>query len=602
MRAASAGSRTRTSTAKTTPRMPDASGIRPAPLGRTPKVFLAATLLVVVVLGVTFGLTSLQAHRTADESIRRALVGRRRGVQAFLAGRTAAFAGMSGVSLQVPQFRERLLKRSRGDVLDQAEEYRHLLGASWVLVTTDRGLLVARTDYPEEFDIDLSRGALIAQALSGEQAGPRRRYRRLAPAGGGLGGRGSVRAGGWGTPDRSRGTDPLGRRQRVRRLRLVSVAGRRARGIPGAAAHHCGCGRARHRAGAGNRLRAGAADRGSGAPARPGDAPHTGRRLQRRHRRDVGRRDRRAVASVQEPRGGPEGEGGAGGVHDGGLPRRAHPPDRGHVGPRRAAAQQRVRQPLRREGSPGHGRHGRRVPRVRPRAAGAGGDQDAAPGDPRGRQRRAGSLQAGDPPRAQDLPPQRGPHLRPGRGERDVLPHHGVRRGTSLNQLISSRGRLPIPVTLTVGKQLCRALEVAHEQGIIHRDIKPQNIVVEPSGFLKVMDFGIARLASAPQGKGLTQEGASIGTPDYMSPEQLLGMELDARSDLYAAGVVLFECVTGRVPFDGESVYAVVAKHLEAPAPDPRKFNAEVPEALSQVILKAMAEEREDRYQTAAER
>src|SRR5437773_10098387 len=171
MRAASAGSHTRTSTAKTTRRMPDASGIRPARLGLTAKVFLAATLLVVVVLGVTFGLTSLQAHRTADESIRRALVGRRRGVQAFLAGRTAAFAGMSGVSLQVPQFRERLLKRSRSDVLDQAEEYRHLLGASWVLVTTDRGLLVARTDYPEEFDIDLSRGALIAQALSREQAG-----------------------------------------------------------------------------------------------------------------------------------------------------------------------------------------------------------------------------------------------------------------------------------------------------------------------------------------------------------------------------------------------------------------------------------------------
>src|SRR5213083_588980 len=146
MRAASAGSPTRTSTAKTTLRMPDASGIRPARLGLTAKVFLAATLLVVVVLGLTFGLTSLQAHRTA------------------------AFAGMSGVSLQVPQFRERLLQRSRGDVLDQAEEYRHLLGASWVLVTNERGLLVARTDYPAEFDIDLSRGALIARALAGEQA------------------------------------------------------------------------------------------------------------------------------------------------------------------------------------------------------------------------------------------------------------------------------------------------------------------------------------------------------------------------------------------------------------------------------------------------
>jgi hypothetical protein len=138
--------------------------------GLAAKIFLAATLLVVVVLGVTFGLTSLAAHRIANESIRRALVGQSRGVQAFLARRTTAFAGMSSVSAQVPQFRERLLQRSRGEVLDQAEEYQHRLGASWVLVTDDRGLLVARTDSPAEFDIDLSRGALIARALAGEQA------------------------------------------------------------------------------------------------------------------------------------------------------------------------------------------------------------------------------------------------------------------------------------------------------------------------------------------------------------------------------------------------------------------------------------------------
>ena len=112
--------------------------------------------------------------------------------------------------------------------------------------------------------------------------------------------------------------------------------------------------------------------------------------------------------------------------------------------------------------------------------------------------------------------------------------------GTSLKALIESRGRLPAPVTLTIGKQLCRALEVAHEQGVIHRDIKPQNIVVGPGGFLKVMDFGIARLANPPKGKGLTQAGMAIGTPDYMSPEQLSGMELDPRSDLYSTGVVLF--------------------------------------------------------------
>jgi serine/threonine-protein kinase len=173
--------------------------------------------------------------------------------------------------------------------------------------------------------------------------------------------------------------------------------------------------------------------------------------------------------------------------------------------------------------------------------------------------------------------------------------------GTSLKQLIASRGKLPIPVTLTIGKQLCRALEVAHAEGVIHRDIKPQNMVVEPNGFLKVMDFGIARLANPPQGKGLTEAGMSIGTPDYMSPEQLSGSELDARSDLYAAGVVLFECVTGRVPFEAETTWALVAKHLEEEAPDPRTLNGAVPEGLARLILRAMAKAPPDRYQSAAE-
>jgi len=173
--------------------------------------------------------------------------------------------------------------------------------------------------------------------------------------------------------------------------------------------------------------------------------------------------------------------------------------------------------------------------------------------------------------------------------------------GTSLKQLIVTRGKLPVAVTLTVGKQLCRALEVAHAEGVIHRDIKPQNIVVEPSGFLKVMDFGIARLANPPQGKGLTEAGTSIGTPDYMSPEQLSGAELDPRSDLYAAGVVLFECLTGRVPFEAETTWALVAKHLEEEPPDPRRFNADVPPALAAVIMKAMAKNPADRYATASD-
>jgi len=135
--------------------MPDASATRPARLSLGAKIFIAATLSVAGVLGVTLGLTSVQAERTADESIRRGLGGVRHGVQAFLAGRTATFAGMSAVSAEVPQFRERLLKASeRGNVLDQAEEHRRLLGAAWVLITDEHGVLVARTDYPTEYDID----------------------------------------------------------------------------------------------------------------------------------------------------------------------------------------------------------------------------------------------------------------------------------------------------------------------------------------------------------------------------------------------------------------------------------------------------------------
>src|SRR5205085_6637835 len=116
--------------------------------------------------------------------------------------------------------------------------------------------------------------------------------------------------------------------------------------------------------------------------------------------------------------------------------------------------------------------------------------------------------------------------------------------GKSLKDLIISRGRLPASVTVPIAKQLMRALEVAHEAGVIHRDIKPQNMVVEGDGVLKVMDFGIARMATRPADSGHTQAGMIVGTPEYMAPEQLLGDELDARADLYATGAVLYECLT----------------------------------------------------------
>jgi eukaryotic-like serine/threonine-protein kinase len=177
--------------------------------------------------------------------------------------------------------------------------------------------------------------------------------------------------------------------------------------------------------------------------------------------------------------------------------------------------------------------------------------------------------------------------------------------GTSLEKLIAKRGRLPVNVTLPIGKQLLRALEVAHEAGVIHRDIKPQNMVVDGSGFLKVMDFGIARLAEGPKrdgkAKGLTLAGSVLGTPDYMSPEQLMGEELDARSDLYAAGAVLFECVTGETVFQAPTVMALVAMHIESAPRDPRLLNPEVPDSLALVISKALAKRREDRWVSAAE-
>lgn len=173
--------------------------------------------------------------------------------------------------------------------------------------------------------------------------------------------------------------------------------------------------------------------------------------------------------------------------------------------------------------------------------------------------------------------------------------------GTSLKQLIATRGRLPVPVTVTIGKQLCRALEVAHEQGVIHRDVKPQNLVVEPNGLLKVMDFGIARVATPDRERGLTEAGVSIGTLGYMSPEQLQGVEVDARTDLYSAGVVLFECLTGSLPFDADTPWTLIAKQLEEPVPDVRKLSAEVPEALAAVITRALAKQRDQRFQTAAE-
>lgn len=171
--------------------------------------------------------------------------------------------------------------------------------------------------------------------------------------------------------------------------------------------------------------------------------------------------------------------------------------------------------------------------------------------------------------------------------------------GKSLRDLIKARGRLPVAVALSVGKQLARALEIAHEQGVVHRDIKPHNMVVGADGVLKVMDFGIARLARQPQESGVTQAGMVVGTPEYMAPEQLAGKEIDGRVDLYATGCVLYECLTGKPPITADTPYELVAKLIEDVPVSVRSINPEVPVELDQLISQLLSKEPGDRPASA---
>lgn len=171
--------------------------------------------------------------------------------------------------------------------------------------------------------------------------------------------------------------------------------------------------------------------------------------------------------------------------------------------------------------------------------------------------------------------------------------------GTPLNELIAAKGKLPADVTVGIGKQLCRALRVAHETGVIHRDIKPANLALDPSGYLKVMDFGIARLADTPTQPGLTVAGVVVGTPDYMAPEQFLGETIDGRTDLYAAGAVLFECLVGRGPFSAPTLTGHIARRLERPAPDPRSTDPTIPEPLAGIVRTALAPRMDERFPDA---
>jgi serine/threonine-protein kinase len=171
--------------------------------------------------------------------------------------------------------------------------------------------------------------------------------------------------------------------------------------------------------------------------------------------------------------------------------------------------------------------------------------------------------------------------------------------GTSLYDLIQKKGKLPPAAAITIGKQLARALEVAHEQGVIHRDIKPQNLVVQPDGVLKVMDFGIARLTERKQ--GMTRTGMVVGTPEYMAPEQLLGDEIDARADIYSAGIVLYECLTGTRPWVADSATVLIGKMMSEPPRPPIEVNPEISPELSALIVRTIARDRNERPASAGE-
>ena len=667
--------------------MPGSSATKPA-FGLTAKIFLASTLLVVAVLGVTFGLTSIQANRTADASIHRALLATRRAVDDYLAARTRTLSRASTVATDVPQYRQRLLnQRDRAEALDQADDVRGLIGAAWVLVTNSEGILIARTDYREQYDRDLSVAPLVANALSGDQT-----------------------SGAWlddvqgtmfiaiGTPLRDRPTAaPLGAliatyqiddslAQAIRQTtnsdvvffsldtlnrpvvvgstvpaQEIGPALRSAVSAESLAADTGGAGMAlaasmggQHLIGLAGAIRSPGGDvRGGFVALRSREAELAAFNALRRtmlfaiglgivlalifafvQARQISGPVRRLALATRQ-------------VQDGDYSVTIDVKSKDEIGVLSQAFKSLVEDLKEKAALVDYMMAASGAAATQPIASVPTVVRDAAGGQLRpgavfaGRYEVKEILGAGgmgvvyrafdrelqEPIAIKTLKPEAmaGGTVALDRFKQEIrlarrIAHRNVVRtydlgevngmyyltmeyveGTSLKQLIASRGRLPVAVTLTVGKQLCRALEVAHAEGIIHRDIKPQNIVVDPSGFLKVMDFGIARLANPPKGKGLTEAGLSIGTPEYMSPEQLSGADLDPRSDLYSAGVVLFECLTGRVPFEADTTWALVAKHLEEEPPNPRTLNADVPEALAMVILKAMAKDRERRFATASE-
>jgi len=170
--------------------------------------------------------------------------------------------------------------------------------------------------------------------------------------------------------------------------------------------------------------------------------------------------------------------------------------------------------------------------------------------------------------------------------------------GEDLKSFLRRSKQLALVTAISIAKQICEGLTEAHRMGVVHRDLKPGNIMIDKEGNARIMDFGIAR---SPDRKGITGEGMMIGTPEYMSPEQVEGKEVDQRSDIYSLGIILYEMVTGRVPFEGDTPFSVSLKQKSEAPRNPKELNIQIPDPFSEAIKKCLAKNRDDRFQTVEE-
>ncbi|WP_084125099.1 Stk1 family PASTA domain-containing Ser/Thr kinase [Demequina sp. NBRC 110054] len=193
-------------------------------------------------------------------------------------------------------------------------------------------------------------------------------------------------------------------------------------------------------------------------------------------------------------------------------------------------------------------------------------------------------------------------HIQSETGQPQAVPYIVMEyvEGHTVRDILQGDVAAPIDEAVEITSGVLTALDYAHHAGLVHRDIKPANVMLTPTGAVKVMDFGIAR-ALADAGQTMTQTSAVVGTAQYLSPEQARGENVDARSDLYSAGCLLFELLTGRPPFVGDSPVSVAYQHVREEAPRPSQFASDVPQTLDQVVARALAKNRDERYSSAQE-